>query len=103
MFQVATRAPLSLSQLLQPHALLPTGNSVPLSSEAYYTLISSALDAKGIRPSASQLGHLIRQLNSHATSSQRYETINLRVSHPAPQTYAIDLANPLLRTNPLLG
>ena len=83
MFQVDTRAPLSLSQLLQSHALLPTGNSVPLASKAYYPWISSALDAKGI-----QLGHLIRHL------SHGYETINLRIAHPSPQIHIIDLAVP---------
>ncbi len=94
MFQAAARAPLSLSQCLQPHALLPTGNSVPLSSEAYYTWVSSALAASGIQPSASQLGHLIRQLNSQAMLCQREEIINLRIAHPAPNTYLLDLANP---------
>ncbi len=93
MLQVATSAPLSLSQHIQPHALLPTGNSVPLSSEAYYTWISSALAAKGIRPCASQLGHLIRQLNAEAMLTLREETINLRIAHPAPDTYTLDLAN----------
>ena len=93
MLQVALRAPLSLSQHLQPHALLPTGNSVPLSSEAYYAWISSALAAKGIRPCASQLGHLIRQLNAEAMLTLREETINLRIAHPSPGTYTLDLAN----------
>ena len=94
MLQVAARAPLSLSTSNQPHALLPTGNSVPLASEAFYTWISLALAENGFHPGASQLGHLIRQLDAEAHLTNRFESIHLRSLKTAPESYKFDLATP---------
>ena len=93
MLQIAAGATLSLSQHNQPHALLPTGNSVPLASEPFYSWLSQALSEKGFNPSASQLGHLTRQLDAQAHNHPRYEQIHFRAVKTAPKSYKFDLNN----------
>ena len=93
MLQIASRAPLSLSLNSQPHALLPTGNSVPVSSEAFYTWIALACADKGFFPGAPQLGQLIRHLDAIAFNDKRYEDIHLRALKTGPASYKFDLDN----------
>ena len=92
MLEIAAAAPLLLSQNSQPHALLPTGNSVPLHSEAFYSWLLLALADKGYTPTPLQISFLLRRLDAQAHTRPFTESVHLRTAKTAPREFKVEFS-----------
>ena len=77
----------------QPFSLLPTGNSVPLWSEAFRTYLQVAFQNKGISPSPGNYSFIRRHLDNQLFTDPTYQPVHLRSAQLAPNTFKFDLAN----------
>ena len=76
----------------QPHATLPTGATVPLYSEDFFTWLHQIFDAQQITPpSSTQISYLQRLLDAEIWSARNIQTPHLRIAKTGQAAYEIDL------------
>ena len=90
--EYARAAQYFLSSDHQPHAELPSGATVPLFSEEFFTWYLESLDSKHIpNPSSSQFSYVQRQLDAEIWSNRKIQNVHLRSATVASGVFEFDL------------
>ena len=92
LLNLAHRAKYFLSPDHQPHAILPTGATVPLYSEDFFTWLHHIFDAQQIAPpSSAQISYLQRLLDAEVWSARDIQQTYLRIAKTGQAAYEINL------------
>ena len=105
LLEIAQRAPIFLSQALQPFVVCPsTATASPLYSEDFFGWIISAVEKQlGAIPSLPQFSFLLRALDAQARNAQTRETVHIRTAKTGTKSYQIDIGTPNQETIEITG